>query len=396
MSDSRFSDGVTFPVLDGGQTSRIRVCHLIGATVAGGAEKVAVDLACHLSQHMEVAVFALSDRSDAVGQSLRRRLNADGIRFGAGPSGSVGIKSVLALRAFIARFKPEIVHLHTPNTELAFALATGLRKGPDAARTIHNTEVTRDWLYRWAFARNRVRESVACGESAASANSDWAGKAVVIRNGVDFSWPVQSPGAREAARRTLSLEMDVRHFVMVGAMRGESTSVGQKAHDIVIDAWRQVSSANRSCQLHLIGDGNLRGPLESLASGIESIRFEGVSDRVSEWLLASDVFLMPSRFEGLPIAAIEALGTGIPCVFSSIKPLMELDPERVVWVEPGDRISLAAALEEAMEDEFKGSVADAHRIRAQFGVEVMGASYMRYYQRLLENKQGTGRTNAKF
>ena len=53
---------------------------------------------------------------------------------------------------------------------------------------------------------------------------------------------------------------------------------------------------------------------------------------------------MPSRFEGLPIAAIEAVGSGLPCIFTEIPSLRELAPPVALWCKVNDVESLAAQL----------------------------------------------------
>jgi glycosyltransferase involved in cell wall biosynthesis len=94
-------------------------------------------------------------------------------------------------------------------------------------------------------------------------------------------------------------------------------------------------------ELHLLGDGELRPALESMASGDASIHFHGVRSDVRRWLAAVDGFVMPSRWEGLPISAIEAIGSGLPCLFSDIPSLRELGGPSVVFSEPDDFNELA-------------------------------------------------------
>lgn len=75
----------------------------------------------------------------------------------------------------------------------------------------------------------------------------------------------------------------------------------------------------QNIKLLFIGDGELRDALQKKAENLgisENVYFIGCSDCVEKWLHAIDVFLMPSRTEGLGIAALEAQAAGLPCVLS--------------------------------------------------------------------------------
>jgi len=218
----------------------------------------------------------------------------------------------------------------------------------------------------------------------AAANRDWASPVTVIRNGVDFNWPVRSSTTKAAAAAELGLEAGRIHVVMVGAMRGESLQTSPKAHDIAIAAWKRAAVARYGAQLHLVGDGPLRPLLAAMVTADDQIRFHGVSGQVPLWLQAADVFLMPSRYEGLPMAGIEALGTGLPCVFSDILPLRELKPASVLWSSVGDVESLASALKQAIDPDFCAMGQDTDLIRREFGVGGMVGQYLAYYDALLE------------
>jgi len=360
----------------------MRILQLIGGTLTGGAEAVAVNLARQLAKEgVGASVFALTANMDEPAIQLRRTLAECGVALRTGPPGAVRTGAVREYSRALRDLEPDIVHLHTPNTELAHALVP-LRR-PTAARTIHSTRVKRSLLYRWAYARNGVGRSVACSTAVAAANRDWASPVMVIRNGVEFSWPVRSPTTKAAATTELGLEAGRIHVVMVGAMRGESLHKSPKAHDIAIAAWKLAGVAKRGAQLHLVGDGPFRPLLAAMVTADDQIYFHGVSGRVPLWLQAADVFLMPSRYEGMPMVGIEALGTGLPCVFSDIPSLRELEPDSVLWSKPGDIESLASMLKQAAHPGFCTMGQDTARIRNEFGVESMVTQYLAYYDVLL-------------
>ena len=92
-----------------------------------------------------------------------------------------------------------------------------------------------------------------------------------------------------------------------------------KNHDFIIEVFKEVIRQNREAHLILIGTGeNCQTIMEKAqAYGLKDhIDFLGVCRDVADLLQAMDVFLLPSRFEGLPCVGIEAQAAGLPCVFS--------------------------------------------------------------------------------
>jgi glycosyltransferase involved in cell wall biosynthesis len=208
-------------------------------------------------------------------------------------------------------------------------------------RTIHNTVLPDAGLAGHAFRRLPASLSIACGETTSESHDRrLSGPIRLIPNGVRFDWPVRSPEGSFEAKRALGLDEGRIHWVCVGRMTGESLEASQKAHDVLIRAWRLARMGERG-ELHLLGGGELRPALESMASGDASIHFHGVRSDVRQWLAAVDGFVMPSRWEGLPISAIEAIGSGLPCLFSDIPSLRELGGPSVMFSPPEDTEELA-------------------------------------------------------
>lgn len=57
---------------------------------------------------------------------------------------------------------------------------------------------------------------------------------------------------------------------------------------------------------------------------VDKVMFLGKMDNVNEWMMAMDVFLMPSLYEGLPVVIVEAQATGLPCFISENVPAPDL------------------------------------------------------------------------
>jgi glycosyltransferase involved in cell wall biosynthesis len=93
----------------------------------------------------------------------------------------------------------------------------------------------------------------------------------------------------------------------------------QKNHTFLIDIFAEVSKIRADARLILVGEvENLEGIKEKFASlGLEDkVIFKGIIPDVERYYSAMDVFLLPSLYEGLPVVALEAQATGLPCVIS--------------------------------------------------------------------------------
>jgi glycosyltransferase involved in cell wall biosynthesis len=165
---------------------------------------------------------------------------------------------------------------------------------------------------------------------------------------------------------------------------GDDLASAPKNHDTLLQAWKRSGLGVRNGILHLLGDGNLRSDLEDLAGDDASIVFHGVRSDVKSWLVAGDCYVMPSRWEGLPIAALEALGTGLPCIFSDIPPLRGIEAPRAIWCDPSDVESLARALLEFATKPDYPARSEVEEGRRRFAIETTADAYLDTYAQLLD------------
>lgn len=365
-----------------------RLLHVIGAFAAGGAERFVVDLVEELRvRGFDVHLLALSSRRDASGRRMIERLEAADIPFAAGPSFRVGARTVLWYGAKVRRMQPHLVHLHTTNTELAhFLTVPWHRYRHKLVRTIHNTRLSLGPVERLAFRRLPVDVSIGCSTSVQTAHDGLVrGPVLSIPNGIRFDWAIRTAASVADAKEQMHLASDQLHYVSVGRMDGTSTSQSQKGHDLLILAWMRAHMTQHNARLHLIGDGPLRTQLAEQASADPGIIFWGIREDVPLWLQAADYFVMPSRWEGLPIAAIEAIGTGIRCLFSDIPSLRELQAPAAYFFPAANADALGNALLESVEapQTFPAERA-VHEFRARHGIAAATTAYERIYARLLK------------
>jgi glycosyltransferase involved in cell wall biosynthesis len=126
-----------------------------------------------------------------------------------------------------------------------------------------------------------------------------------------------------------------------------------KAVDVQIDAVADCIRAGLDVRLVVIGDGRLQDELQERARGLglgDRVHFLGrllAGKAVRDELDRADVFVLPSRTEGLPRAMIEAMARALPCIGSTVGGIPELLPPEYL-VPPGDAAALASKIRDVV------------------------------------------------
>lgn len=156
-----------------------------------------------------------------------------------------------------------------------------------------------------------VTDSLACSEPAAKWFY-WKNDYRIIKNGIDVDLFRYDPEVRDSIRASLGLK---NAFVV-----GHVGRFGfEKNHKKLIDVFYQLLQIRPEAKLLLCGDGEERANIEAQIEELgisNTVLFMGVVDNVHQILQAMDVLVMPSLFEGLPFALLEAQATGLDCVVS--------------------------------------------------------------------------------
>jgi len=263
----------------------------------------------------------------------------------------------LELLRRLARDPVQHVHVHFSTNGAAVALLARALGGPPYSFTAHGTE-TCDDPTRLALERKIALASFAVAASDYcrsqllrwSAHADWE-RVHVVRCGLDESYLAAPAAAPELARR----------FVLIGRMSPE------KGHSIALRALALLARGGETCELVLVGDGELRAALEREARelGLEHcVRFAGwlEGEAVRAEILRSRALLAPSLAEGLPVVLTEALALNRPVVATRIAGVPEL-------VRPGENGWLASAgsaseLAEALRAALNADAAELARLGA--------------------------------
>lgn len=167
---------------------------------------------------------------------------------------------------------------------------------------------TLGWLTRLVST-----DYLACGEKAGRflyGNKSFT----VFNNAIDLNLYAFNSRMRSRVRKSLGIS---ENTVVLGNVGRFSK---QKNHDFLLELFKEYHDYNKDSMLILIGDGELHKYLERKVQSLgidSSVKFLGQLNNVNKVLQAMDLFVQPSLFEGLSLAAIEAQAAGVPCIFSS-------------------------------------------------------------------------------
>lgn len=367
----------------------MRILLLINSLCAGGAEVFVTDLAVALAQKQhKVALFAYAGVLDQKGRSLQQQLAAADVQVTSANACTLMEKAATTLQIIrlIKTFRPNVVHSHLEQSDLLgflAALAWWPRRRPRFVRTLHSIYATKRLP---AFFHERLSTffdmNVACGPRVAREYPYLnRSRLDVIENGIRI---LASTGSCDATdlRRTLGIAESAFLLVNVGSFFVRDGQL-PKAQDVMIDALEQVHRTD--IHLLLIGDADCREAMEGRVhkQGLSGhVHFLGLVASPSTYLQVADAVIMPSRFEGLSIACIEAACLGKPLILSNIDAFAPFKGPSAVEVFPNDAHSLADGIIIALRDlpaMKKAALARKDEFSKVFDIDAVADRYLRVY-----------------
>lgn len=166
----------------------------------------------------------------------------------------------------------------------------------------------------------------------------------------------------------------------------------EKGLDVLLDAWPKVTAAFPRARLALVGEGPQRSALEAQAGRLglaDSVEFPGAVDDPTGRLRAADLFVLPSREEGMSVALLEAMALGLPLVATSIAGNRRLvqDFRHGRLVAPEDPDALGGAIVE----QWSGFDRACHmgraarrRVQDEFSIQAVARRHLELFGTLLE------------
>ncbi len=308
----------------------MRIIQIVESLDLGGLERLAINVAIEQRRRGDdPQIYCVSRRGRLAGDA-----EAAGIPVTCfnKPPGLSPLALVRITRALLTD-QPDVVHTHNPNIHHYGAVAAALAHVPVVLNTRHTPLSPRELMYRerhfrWArrftdaivFVSNESRDSIVAGLRLEKMRT------AVVPTAIPFQPFLAKPAS------PLSMWPRLR-FGCLGRM------VPQKAHDVLIDAFRSVLKELPNAELRIAGGGPL---FEALCERVSStglaqrVRIEEATSDPAGFLQEMDVFVLSSRWEGLPLALLEAMAAGLPVVATRVGGIPDFLPEDVGWLCPSD------------------------------------------------------------
>jgi len=306
----------------------IRVVHVINQAKEGGGLEHALALISELRDDFEffVATSGPEHMLDRIEHSGARVIPIEFMGFRLKPFPAI------RLALMVKRLKADVVHLHGTRAAF-FGIPARMFLNVRSIYTVHILSYHKQraeqgmagFPYVWAekmccrvhdrviaisqFYRNEILKRSICSKD----------KLVMIPNGV--SYHKLRPVDRGEARKKLGLDPQ-RLWAGVAARL-----VPQKGIEFLIEAAQILKERGLDIGVAIAGDGELKKKLEAMVDARnlrDTVVFCGYQFDIAPFLSALDVFVLPSLWEGLPIALLEAMAMGLVCVATDIDGVKEV------------------------------------------------------------------------
>jgi glycosyltransferase involved in cell wall biosynthesis len=282
-------------------------------------------------------------------EAICRRSGAAHERWDAQRSpGPSSLMETRALARIVRAIRPDVIHLHSSKAGLVGRLTLRGRRPtiftPHAWSFLHGGSLIRRAALAWERWAARWADVILCLSTAERDCGEHAGihgHYLVVEGPVDLDrFPPARPEDREAARTRLGLT-SAPLAVCVGRL------VFQKGQDMLVSAWPEVRRRVPDAQLAVIGEGETHAELVGLAT--PGVTIVGPVAEVRPWLVAADIVVQPSRWEGRSSSVLEALASGRSVVATDVEGMREAigeDPATRAGaiVPPKDVDALATAV----------------------------------------------------
>lgn len=353
-----------------------KILYVITGLGLGGAEKVVVDLADQmiaLGHNVKIAYLT--------GEVLVRPTSSD-VDIIALHLTSVKdfISASRKYQKLVRSFRPDVVHAHMVHANIFSRLNRAFCPVPKLICTAHNSnEGGRARMVAYRLTNHLADVNTNVSEEATQAlisKGAFSKKDVMtVYNGIDIR-------KFEKLHDSICLDNNVLNLISVGRFND------QKDYPNLINAFAMLKiRTNSDIKLTIVGDGELRPQIESMIKKLnldEHITLLGRRSDIPELLNAADIFVLSSKYEGLPTVVIEAMACECYVIATDCGGSAEILGDTGKLVPINNSMALANAMKEAIElnvvDRIKNNKKARMRVEEYFSLEVSVQKWLALYE----------------
>jgi len=365
---------------------KINILHLISSFEVGGAEKLLIDLLKNAiapsGVHYTVVVM-----NDKVDEELKKELLATGVNvyFLNRKEGHKHPKYILKLLSIIKSDKIDIIHSHNYGSKNWSMLCKVFNSRLKLVHTVHDTNIFKNLSKLNVFFQQKfIDKNIAISKAVSNECSQYdINKVVQIYNGINL--------------KNFTVDRKCSHadclFKIINISRIVHPKKGQ---DILIKALKVCKDKGLKFKCDFVGGGynQSKESFEYLKKLVEELTLEdeitflGNRTDINELLSQSDLFILPSRYEGLGLVVLEAMAAKIPLIVSNIDGPAELvtNDETGLLFENENHFDLAEKILYLYDNKEKMDemVQNAHKFVRNFDISVMCEKYSEVYNELIK------------
>lgn len=339
-----------------------------------GAETMVENLSCGLAaEGCDVLVISFFDLHTAITERIENRgikIKYLGKKRGFDPS------IISKMRKIIKAYQPDVIHTHRYVLPYAFLASMGFKA--KRVHTVHSvaqkeqTKVGKN-INRVLFRYFNVVPVALSKEIQRTIQEVYGlpdNRIPVVFNGIDLSRCIVK---ESYARKDTFTVLHIGRFMDV------------KNHELLLRSFARFKGQHSDARLQLLGDGELKENMMQLAGQLnitDAVEFAGLQSNVYPWLHNVDVFILPSKFEGMPMTLIEAMGTGLPIIASNVGgiPDMLSSQKEALLIEPKEE-KIIEALEMVYSDAKKREYWGRNALQRSslFSSQAMARKYLQLY-----------------
>jgi glycosyltransferase EpsF len=379
----------------------IKVLHLITSLNPGGIERWLLSMLQYIDRkHVEMDFICKGSNIGTLAPSaieMKSKVYHCPLRFDQ-------IRYLLNVEKIIKNGKYDIIHNHLETySGLGVLVANKLRK--PVITSFHNTNFMEQELPNYPiiralrkiygdisinFALQKSDLITGCSNSVINfLKREYylqAGKSKIIYYGVPLTYQ-NPPDQRKIFCQELNIDVDRVIVVHVGRF------LEQKNHHGLVEIAAKALQANQKLHFIMVGDGPLKGRIESMVKNLnlsEHFSFLGLRNDVEMLLCCSDIFFLPSFFEGLPVVSLEAMAAGLPIIASDIPEIREAVIDGVTGVlwSHQDQEGMASKILKLAEDPTRRKImGEAGRkcVEEKFSVNISAKRLCQVYENISDS-----------
>lgn len=365
--------------------SPIHVVHIVLSLDVGGLEQVVLHLARFapgLDQRVSILCIErfgdLRTAAEEMGARVHCINKQPGLRW----------DTIQKVKTILAEWKPDVVHTHQIGALFYTGPAARSLHIPVVVHTEHGKQIA-SWKQRllgWVAVRyaHRLFAVSADIKTSLAATIAPASKIDVVPNGINVK-ALQQPTKVSALRAQWNIPSDAPIIGTVGRL------ASVKRQDLLLKLFREVHERVPGCRLVIVGDGEQRTKLESLARELgiaHHVHLVGMQKEPWAYLHLMSAFILTSESEGMPLSLLEAWAAGVPVFVFEVGGLPELVKEgETGYLAPfGELAQLAnKVIVHLQQSEHARSLIERcqAKVLREFDVSSMATTYDQRYRALL-------------